>query len=161
MSSYECPYQGFFAGSMFEYQSNGIAWYNSLQASLNKRFSHGLQFLASYTFSRDLANVFGSTRGPNGGQVFGDNNNPRSNYGPDILFVRIVSYLAVCMNCPDLRISIRWLDKCWRTGNFQESLRFSRTICFLYSITPGRTRMASRRILLSSFPDAVSAPADQ
>ena len=81
------PYPGFSAGSMYDVQSNGFAWYNSLQASLTKRFSHGLQFLASYTFSRDLANVFASTTGPNGGQFYGNNNDPRSNYGPDS-FVR-------------------------------------------------------------------------
>jgi hypothetical protein len=81
------PYQGFSAGSMFDIQSTGFAWYNALQASLTKRFSHGLQFLASYTFARDLANVFGSTNGPNGGQMYGNNNDPRSNYGPDV-FVR-------------------------------------------------------------------------
>jgi hypothetical protein len=81
------PYQGFSAGSMFDIQSTGFAWYNALQASLTKRFSHGLQFLASYTFARDLANVFGSTNGPNGGQMYGNNNDSRSNYGPDV-FVR-------------------------------------------------------------------------
>jgi hypothetical protein len=81
------PYQGFSAGSMFDIQSNGIAWYNALQASLSKRFSHGLQFLASYTFARDLANAFESTIGPNGGQMYGNNNDPKSNYGPDA-FVR-------------------------------------------------------------------------
>ena len=59
-------YQGFLAGGMNEIQSNGFAWDNSLQASLSKRFSHGVQFLASYTFSRDLANVWGSTTGRNG-----------------------------------------------------------------------------------------------
>jgi hypothetical protein len=81
------PYEGFAAGSMFNVESTGFAWYNALQASLTKRFSHGLQFLASYTFSRDLANVYGSTVGANGGQLIGNNNDPRSNYGPD-LFVR-------------------------------------------------------------------------
>jgi hypothetical protein len=81
------PFQGFSAGGMFDIQSNGFAWYNALQASLTKRFSHGLQFLASYTFARDLANVFESTISPNGGQVYGNNNDPRSNYGPDA-FVR-------------------------------------------------------------------------
>lgn len=81
------PYQGFSAGGMFDIQSSGFAWYNALQTSLSKRFSHGLQFLASYTFARDLANVFESTISPNGGQLYGDNNNPRSNYGPDS-FVR-------------------------------------------------------------------------
>ena len=82
------PYQGFSSGTMLMIDSkSGFAWYNSLQTSLSKRFSHGLQFLASYTFARDLANVYGSTVGTNGGIVYGDNNNPRFNYGPDY-FVR-------------------------------------------------------------------------
>ncbi len=77
------PYQGFSAGSFNQIQSSGFAWYNALQASLRKRFSHGLQFLASYTFTRDLANVYMSTNGPNGGFTYGDQVNPRSGYGPD------------------------------------------------------------------------------
>ena len=77
------PYQGFSASTMNDIQSSGFAWYNSLQASLTKRFSHGLQFLAAYTFTRDLANVYGSTVGANGGTTVGDNNNPRADYGPD------------------------------------------------------------------------------
>ncbi len=82
------PYQGFSSGSMIDIDSNsGFAWYNALEASLSKRFSHGLQFLASYTFARDLANVYGSTVGGNGGIVYGDNNDPRFDYGPDY-FVR-------------------------------------------------------------------------
>ena len=81
------PYLGFSASQMNEIQSTGFAWYNALEASLKKRLSHGLQFLASYTFSRDLANVNGSTTGFNGGTLLGDQNSPRSNYGPDS-FVR-------------------------------------------------------------------------
>jgi hypothetical protein len=77
------PYQGFSAGSMTDIQSTASAWYNSLQGSLNKRFSHGLQFLASYTFTRDLANAFSGTTGANGGTLVGDQNNPRADYGPD------------------------------------------------------------------------------
>jgi len=76
-------YEGFSPSGMDDIQSNGFAWYNSLQASLSKRFSHGLQFLASYTFARDFANVLGSTIQPNGGTLVGDNNNPRADYGPD------------------------------------------------------------------------------
>ncbi len=76
-------YEGFSPSGMDDIQSNGFAWYNSVQASLSKRFSHGLQFLASYTFARDLANVLGSTIQPNGGTLVGDNNNPRADYGPD------------------------------------------------------------------------------
>ena len=81
------PYEGFSAGAMTNVQSTGFAWYNSLQATLSKRFSHGLQFLASYTWSSDLANVYQSTISPNGGTSVGDNNNPRVDYGPDA-FVR-------------------------------------------------------------------------
>jgi hypothetical protein len=76
-------YEGFSPSGFDDIQSNGFAWYNSLQASLSKRFSHGLQFLASYTFARDLANVLDSTIQPNGGTLWGDNNNPRADYGPD------------------------------------------------------------------------------
>ena len=39
------PYQGFTASGMNDIYSNGESWYNSLGASLEKRFSHGLQFL--------------------------------------------------------------------------------------------------------------------
>ena len=78
------PYEGFSPSSMNDLESyDGYAWYNSLQASLSKRFSHGLQFLASYTFARDLANVYASTTGGNGGLVVGNNNDPRFDYGPD------------------------------------------------------------------------------
>jgi hypothetical protein len=47
------PFQGIASGSYIcttGFDSN----YNSLQTSLNKRFSHGLDFLASYTFSKNL-----------------------------------------------------------------------------------------------------------
>ena len=78
------PYEGFSAGQFFDIETDtGFAWYNALEATLSKRFSHGLQFLASYTFARDLANVNGSTTEGNGGIVYGDNNNPRFDYGPD------------------------------------------------------------------------------
>jgi hypothetical protein len=77
------PYQGWSINQMNFIQSTGFAWYNSLEASLRKRFSHGLQFLASYTFARDLSNTSNNTTGVNGGTVFGDQNDPRRNYGPD------------------------------------------------------------------------------
>jgi len=84
---FRVPYEGFSGSSMYDIQSTGFAWYNALEATLSKRFSHGLQFLASYTWSSDLANVYGSTNQPNGGTTYGDNNNPRADYGPDV-FVR-------------------------------------------------------------------------
>jgi hypothetical protein len=39
-------------------------FYNSLQASLNKRFSNGLNFLAAYTFAKNLGNADGNVQGP-------------------------------------------------------------------------------------------------
>ena len=35
-------------------ESEGGSWYNGLETSLTKRLSKGLQFLASYTFSKTL-----------------------------------------------------------------------------------------------------------
>jgi hypothetical protein len=77
------PYAGIAPGSL-ECQSSYIANYNSLQASVTKRLSRGLQFLGSYTWSRTLDETSGSS----GDQVFelwlltNDQNNPRQNYGP-------------------------------------------------------------------------------
>lgn len=77
------PYQGFSAGSEIcdtLYNAN----YNGLLASLTKRLSHGLEFLASYTYSKTLDETSGS-----GGASFYEtalvtNNqfNPRQAYGP-------------------------------------------------------------------------------
>jgi hypothetical protein len=44
----------------FMMESNSNSNYNSLQASVNKRFSHGLQMLLSYTWSRSIDDYSGS-----------------------------------------------------------------------------------------------------
>ena len=77
------PYQGFVASTMSDIESNGEAWYNALDVSLEKRMSHGLQFLASYTYARALSTDIGSVNGANGGTVTGNPNSPSSLYGPD------------------------------------------------------------------------------
>ena len=38
------------------FDTNGVSIYNGLQAKLQKRFTNGLSFLASYTFSRTMSN---------------------------------------------------------------------------------------------------------
>ena len=43
--------------SIFVQDTVGNSAYNSLQASLDKRYSHGLQFQAAYTFSKSLDNA--------------------------------------------------------------------------------------------------------
>ncbi len=52
--------QGFGVHTM---QSSSNSSYNSLQASVTKRFSHGLQFLASYTWSHSLDDYSGDPTG--------------------------------------------------------------------------------------------------
>jgi len=58
-------------GSLGQQATDGNSKYNSLQASLNKRFSHGLTFLLSYTYSHaqdngsSLENSSFGTRGTN------------------------------------------------------------------------------------------------
>jgi len=77
------PYAGVASGSL-ECQTGYGANFNSLQASVTKRLSGGLQFLGSYTFSRTLD----MTSGSSGSQVFelwlltNDQYNPRQSYGP-------------------------------------------------------------------------------
>ena len=52
-----CPAPGL--GS-FLMRSNSNSNYNSLQATVNKRFSHGLQMLLSYTWSHSLDDYSGT-----------------------------------------------------------------------------------------------------
>ena len=47
----------------------GNTWFNSLQATLRKRFSHGLTFQASYTYGQGLADWQSSTGGYPSGRV--------------------------------------------------------------------------------------------
>ena len=54
------PYAGVSPGSLLCESAFNIN-YNSLQTSLTKRLSHGLQFLASYTWSRNLDQTSGSS----------------------------------------------------------------------------------------------------
>jgi hypothetical protein len=55
------PILGFQAVGIGRTESDGQSWYNSLQTSLTKRMSHGLQFLGSYTWSKNLDSDAGSS----------------------------------------------------------------------------------------------------
>ena len=48
------PIVGVPPDSLQEMESEGSSWYNGLEVSLKKQMNHGLQFLASYTFSKSL-----------------------------------------------------------------------------------------------------------
>lgn len=78
-------------------ESAGSSWYNALGVSLTKRFSKGLQFLASYTLASALETNPGYATGAfAGGSRLGDQNSARANYGPDS-FIRpqrlVISYV--------------------------------------------------------------------
>ena len=77
------PIPGFLPGGATIIESAGASWYNGLNVSLNKRFSHGLQVLASYTWARSLTSANGYSTGPNGATLVGDQNDARARYGPD------------------------------------------------------------------------------
>lgn len=77
------PFEGWSSGNMIQIESAGASWYNSLLVGLNKRFGHGLQLQGSYTFAKDLTTDVDTSVGPNGGIAYGNQNDPRSRYGPD------------------------------------------------------------------------------
>jgi hypothetical protein len=54
-------------GTMTGYNDNGVSRYNSLQASLLKRYSHGFTFQLNYTFSKSTDDVGTGLQGNGGG----------------------------------------------------------------------------------------------
>jgi Carboxypeptidase regulatory-like domain len=77
------PIPGVVPDSLREMESEGTSWYNGLEASLTKRLSHELQFLAAYTFSKTLdadgANINGTSAGTT--LTLGDQNSPGKRWG--------------------------------------------------------------------------------
>jgi hypothetical protein len=56
-ASLRVPYLGFSPSGLGDDQTVGDSKYNSLQATVRKQFSHGLQLQASYTYSRSFTNT--------------------------------------------------------------------------------------------------------
>ncbi len=77
------PVPGVPPDSLLLMESEGSSWYNGLEASLTKRLSHGLQFLASYTFSKTLDTDGASINQTSSGNALtlGDQNSPRQRWG--------------------------------------------------------------------------------
>ena len=73
------PYSNF--SQITEYASGGISNYNALWVSLTQQLFHGLQFMASYAYSKSLDEA--SLDIPNAPFGFPqDSNNARADYGP-------------------------------------------------------------------------------
>ena len=68
-ASLRVPYSGVGINNFFQNQSTAQSVYHSLQASLTKRYSNGLQFLASYTFAKSIDNASGQGGGAGVGGV--------------------------------------------------------------------------------------------
>ena len=77
------PILGIPPDSLDEMESEGSSWYNGLEISLTKELRHGLQVLASYTFSKTLdtdgADINSISAGT--GLTQGDQNSPRQRWG--------------------------------------------------------------------------------
>jgi hypothetical protein len=76
---------------VFRVESSGTSSYDSLQATIDKRLSHGLQFLAAYTFSKSIdtagdslgSTALGFVGAPIVGElVFNNQNNLAAQRGP-------------------------------------------------------------------------------
>jgi hypothetical protein len=77
------PILGVPPDSLLEMESEGSSWYNALEVSLTKRWSHGLQFLASYTFSKTLDTDGADINSTSSGNslTLGDQNSPSQRWG--------------------------------------------------------------------------------
>jgi hypothetical protein len=75
------PIQGFTAPGLNDVDSSASSWYHGLEASLSKRLSKGLQFLAAYTFAHAYSTTGRSTFAGGTSGINGNQNNPRANYG--------------------------------------------------------------------------------
>ena len=77
------PILGVPPDSLVEMESEGSSWYNGLEASLTKRLGNGLQFLASYTFSKTLDTDGADINSTSSGNALtlGDQNSPRQRWG--------------------------------------------------------------------------------
>jgi hypothetical protein len=77
------PIPGIPPDSLQEMETEGSSWYNALEASLAKRLSRGLQFLASYTFSKILDSDGADINSTSSGNALtlGNQNDPRQRWG--------------------------------------------------------------------------------
>ncbi|MGB9465743.1 MAG: carboxypeptidase regulatory-like domain-containing protein [Candidatus Acidiferrum sp.] len=76
------PILGIAPSGLNQAQWIGISNYNSLQASIQKKLSRGLQFGLAYTYSKVLTDVTGVGTFPLGGGAYNDQLNPMDGYGP-------------------------------------------------------------------------------
>jgi len=81
--SQRVPVPGIPAASLLLAESEGNSWYDGLEASLTRQTSRGLQFLASYTYSKSLDTDGANINGTSAGNTItrGDQNSPSQRWG--------------------------------------------------------------------------------
>jgi Carboxypeptidase regulatory-like domain/TonB dependent receptor len=81
--SLRVPLLGVPPDSLVQMESEGSSWYNGLEVSLTKRLSRGLQFLASYTFSKTLDTDGADINSTSSGNALtlGDQDSPNQRWG--------------------------------------------------------------------------------
>jgi len=110
------PYYGF--AQLFQAEDVVSSNYNSLQTKLDKRFSHGLSFLASYTWSHSIdgASVFFGS-GANATTIFPQNNyNLKAERGSSDFDIRHRFSGSFIYEVPTLRAVPRLLGAGWQLG---------------------------------------------
>jgi hypothetical protein len=75
-------YVGFSPSGLIYLQTIGSSVYNSLQSSLTQQMNHGLQMLASYTYSKAMDTASASSDGVTFNNFNGDQTNIAQNWGP-------------------------------------------------------------------------------
>jgi hypothetical protein len=108
------PYQGY--ASVTSTQFIGTSNYNSLQASLRRRFAHGVQFGASYTFSKALG-----TAGADGDGISSYFSPRFRNYGPLSFNRTQTASINYLYNLPALGTRMRLRPARWAFDDWQLS----------------------------------------
>jgi hypothetical protein len=110
------PYFGY--AQLFQAENVVSSNYNSLQAKLDKRFSHGLSFLASYTWSHSIdgASVFFGS-GANATTIFPqDNYNLRAERGNSDFDIRHRLSWSLIYEVPQMHSLPKLLGQGWQFG---------------------------------------------
>ncbi len=90
------PAAGVFDTSIATFRSNTVSNYNALQARLEKRVTHGLQFQLSYTYSHSLDDASSASLGSTNNGDFRDQRFPILDYGNSDFDIRhrfVISYI--------------------------------------------------------------------
>jgi hypothetical protein len=101
----------------------GDTWYNSLQVKATKRFSHGLSFVSTFSWQKNLASgseIGEPNPGTTGSAVFNDVFNRRnqkylSSFDQPFLFNISVTYVTPKINGNK---ALSWVAKDWTIGAF-------------------------------------------